>query len=193
MTPSHAILFTICILVIAVCLVSIIPTKYIPYFTLVILIPAIVYYCATEDDIVEIEEKALEYTPLSVAYHPYTKVTYHDKVMAQYRLKPGVKANHLIPAMDTAAVKIAHCYQHVLGNYDYRPLVTSANDSRHSSRRSYHYRNAALDIRIRDLRWKERSQIMQCVHDSLDESRFYIRHESIGTPIEHLHVHCFNY
>ena len=193
MILSHAILFTICILVIAVCLVSIIPTKYIPYFTLVILIPAIVYYCATEDDIVEIEEKVLEYTPLSVAYHPYTKVTYHDKVMAHYRLKPGVKANHLIPAMDTAAVKIAHCYQHVLGNYDYRPLVTSANDSRHSSRRSYHYRNAALDIRIRDLRWKERSQIMQCIHDSLDESRFYIRHESIGTPIEHLHVHCFKY
>lgn len=193
MTPSHAILFAICILVIAKCLVSIIPTKYIPYVTLIILIPAIVYYCATEDDIVELEGKVLEYTPRSVAHHPYTKVTYHDKVMAHYRLKPGVKANHLIPAMDTAAVKIAHCYQHVLGNYDYRPLVTSANDSRHSSRRSYHYRNAALDIRIRDLRWKERSQIMQCIHDSLDESRFYIRHESIGTPIEHLHVHCFKY
>lgn len=193
MTPSHAILFTICILVIAVCLVNIIPTKYIPYVALVILIPAIVYYCATEDDIVEIEEKVLEYTPLSFAYHPYTKASYHDKFMAYYRLKPGVKAKHLIPAMDTAAVKIAHCYRHVLGDYDYRPLVTSANDSRHSSRRSYHYRNAALDIRIRDLRWKERSQIMQCVHDSLDESRFYIRHESIGTPIEHLHVHCFKY
>jgi hypothetical protein len=171
------------------CLVRLINPKYLPEVVILCLVISLAYYCAKEDSAPE----ELEDIPVSYAQHPYTKLSFHDKFMAMYTLKPGVKADNLISAMDTAAVKIAHCYRHVLEDYDYRPLVTSANDSRHSSRRSYHYRNAALDIRIRDLRWKERSQIMQCVHDSLDESRFYIRHEAIGTPLEHLHVHCFKY
>lgn len=138
-----------------------------------------------------IQEEADSDASVFLVPHEYTPISMHDRFVGMYDMKPNVKADSLIPAMDTAAVKVAHCFRDVLQEFTYKPLVTSANDSRHHRRNSYHYKNAALDIRIKNLSWKNRSKVIQCVHDSLDESRFYVRHESIGTPFEHLHVHCF--
>ena len=68
-----------------------------------------------------------------------------------------------------------------------RIVITSANDSRHS-RRSQHYKNAAIDVRSRNFtNAAARNRFIARITRNLG-SRFYVLYEGHGTPNAHIHI-----
>lgn len=97
------------------------------------------------------------------------------------KLKIGVRLKDLSPQMVMAALIIYSIY------YDrgIECVITSANDSKHSTN-SLHYKGNALDIRTRnwdgDKKWL-REEIDDCLGQDFD-----VVLEGLGTENEHLHV-----
>lgn len=97
------------------------------------------------------------------------------------RLKPGVKLKDLTPQMALAALV-------VFSLYDKRGaecVITSANDSRHSTN-SLHYKGNALDFRTKnyagDKTWL-REEIADCLGLEFD-----VVLEDIDGDNQHLHI-----
>jgi hypothetical protein len=114
---------------------------------------------------------------------------YHDEVLSLTTLKAAsVNIDCLRPELDTAINVIVATYHEVFENDNYRPIITSGNDSDKHGERSAHYACAAVDIRTKDIDDIEiRKALAKAIAEELD-SRYYVLHEDVGKANEHLHI-----
>ena len=114
---------------------------------------------------------------------------YHEEVLSLTTLKTeSVNIDCLRPELDTAINMVVSIYHEVFENDNYRPVITSGNDSDKHGERSAHYACAAVDIRIKDIDDLEiRKAIAQAITEELD-SRYAVLHEDVGKANEHLHI-----
>lgn len=113
----------------------------------------------------------------------------HKEALSQVKLKDqDVNVRRLKPQMDSALIVVVGVYWEVLGN-DFVPVVTSGNDYFGHKWNSKHYRNSALDFRLKDpaISKENRKLISAKVRERLDK-RYVVLHESPGKASEHLHV-----
>ena len=115
---------------------------------------------------------------------PFNQREVHRLLLKRTRQKPGVYLESLLPAMDTAGIEVVHCFHLVMGD-EYVPVITSGNDYPYHKRESKHYKNAAMDFRIKDVPMSRRREIVEKIQDKLGE-RFRVLWEK--GEIEHLHV-----
>ena len=115
---------------------------------------------------------------------PFNQREVHRLLLKRTRQKPGVYLESLLPAMDTAGIEIVHCFHTVMGD-DYVPVITSGNDYPYHHPQSKHYKNAAMDFRIKDVPLSKRRDIVEMAQDKLGY-RFRVLWEK--GEMEHLHV-----
>ena len=115
---------------------------------------------------------------------PFNQREVHRLLLKRTRQKPGVYLESLLPAMDTAGIEVVHCFHMVMGD-EYVPVITSGNDYPYHKRESKHYKNAAMDFRIKDVPMSRRREIVEKIQDKLGE-RFRVLWEK--GEMEHLHV-----
>lgn len=114
---------------------------------------------------------------------------YHDEILSLTTLKTAsVIIDCLRPELDTAINVVVASYREVFENDNYRPVITSGNDSDKHGERSAHYACAAVDIRTKDIDNIEiRKALAKAITEELD-SRYYVLHEDVGKANEHLHI-----
>lgn len=114
---------------------------------------------------------------------------YHEEVLSLTILKTeSVNIDCLRPELDTAINIVTAVYHQVFKNDNYRPVITSGNDSDKHGERSAHYACAAVDIRIKDVEnIKIREALAQAIRDELG-TRYTVLHEDVGLANEHLHI-----
>jgi uncharacterized protein YcbK (DUF882 family) len=114
---------------------------------------------------------------------------YHEEVLSLTTLKTAsVIIDCLRPELDTAINIVTSVYHEVFKDDNYRPVITSGNDSDKHGERSAHYACAAVDIRIKDVEnLGTRKVVAQKIRDELG-SRYTVLHEDVGKANEHLHV-----
>ena len=114
---------------------------------------------------------------------------YHDEILSLTTLKTAsVIIDCLRPELDTAINVVVASYREVFENDNYRPIITSGNDSDKHGERSAHYACAAVDIRTKDIDDIEiRKALARAIAEELD-SRYYVLHEAVGKANEHLHI-----
>lgn len=100
------------------------------------------------------------------------------------RLKPGVKLEGITPQIVLAACIVRNCYREV--DPDASCTITSANDSKHSSR-SLHYQGKGLDFRTHDVRLTLKRVLLRRIQEALGD-QFDVLLENEGTSNEHIHV-----
>lgn len=110
----------------------------------------------------------------------------HDLIKRTTAKKDGVSLD-IVPALDTAILKINKIYQTVLQDPDYKVVITSANDFNGHKKNSAHYKGEAIDVRIKNIDKDMKNDIVKLTKGILG-SNFTVIHEDIGTPNEHLHV-----
>ncbi len=115
---------------------------------------------------------------------PFNDREVHRLLLRRTRQKPGVYLESLLPAMDTAGITVVHVFHNVMGD-DYVPVITSGNDYPYHAQNSKHYRNAAMDFRIKYIPLEKRQMIFIGVQDKLGP-RFRVLWEK--GEAEHLHV-----
>ena len=128
-------------------------------------------------------------TPRTVIKRNAEQQNYHEEVLSLTILKAAsVNIDCLRPEVDTAINIVASVYHEVFKDDNYRPVITSGNDSDKHGERSAHYACAAVDIRIKDVEnLGTRKVIAQKIRDELG-SRYTVLHEDVGMANEHLHV-----
>lgn len=128
-------------------------------------------------------------TPRTVIKRNAEQQNYHEEVLSLTILKAAsVNIDCLRPEVDTAINIVASVYHEVFKDDNYRPVITSGNDSDKHGERSAHYACAAVDIRIKDVENQNtRRDLAQKIRDELG-SRYTVLHEDIGMANEHLHV-----
>lgn len=112
--------------------------------------------------------------------------TLHDLIKKTIAKKDGVSLD-IVPALDTAILKINKIYQTVLQDPDYKVVITSANDFNGHKKNSAHYKGEAIDVRIKNIDKDMKDDIVKLTKGILGQN-FTVIHEDIGTPNEHLHV-----
>lgn len=114
---------------------------------------------------------------------------YHDEILSLTTLKTAsVIIDCLRPELDTAINVVVASYREVFENDNYRPVITSGNDSDKHGERSAHYACAAVDIRTKDIDNIEiRKALAKAITEELD-SKYYVLHEDVGKANEHLHI-----
>lgn len=117
---------------------------------------------------------------------PFGSREVHKLLLLRTKQKEGVYLGQLRPEMDTAGIKIVFIYHEVLGD-DYVPWITSGNDYEYHTLNSAHYRNMALDFRLKKIPRAQKKAIVEKVKVMLGE-RFFVLHEDPGGENEHLHV-----
>ena len=127
--------------------------------------------------------------PRKIVKRSHEQQNYHDEVL---RLTPlntaSVNIDCLRPEVDTAINIVVAIYHEVFKDDNYRPVITSGNDSDKHGEQSAHYACAAVDIRIKDVENLEvRKVLARKIRDELS-SRYFVLHEDIGEVNEHLHV-----
>lgn len=115
---------------------------------------------------------------------PFNDREVHRLLLKRTRQKAGVYLESLLPAMDTAGIEIVHAFHVVLGD-DYVPVITSGNDYPYHKQNSKHYKNAAMDFRIKYIPYEDRKKIVDLVDQRLKD-RFKVIWEK--GEAEHLHV-----
>ena len=110
----------------------------------------------------------------------------HDLIKRNIAKKDGVSLD-IVPALDTAILKINKIYQTVLQDPDYKIVITSANDFNGHKKNSAHYKGEAIDVRIKNIDKDLKNDIVNLTKGILG-SNFTVIHEDVGTPNEHLHV-----
>jgi len=115
---------------------------------------------------------------------PFNQREVHKLLLKRTRQKQGVYLESLLPVMDTAGIEVVHCFHVVMGD-DYVPVITSGNDYPFHKRNSKHYKNAAMDFRIKDVPASKRGEVVKMVQNRLGE-RFKVLWEK--GEAEHLHV-----
>ena len=108
----------------------------------------------------------------------------HRLLIKRTKQKPGVYLESLEPAMDTAGLEIVNIFHQVMGD-DYVPVITSGNDWPYHVRKSKHYENKAMDIRIKYIPIEKRREIVERAQKKLSP-RFRILWEK--GDAEHLHL-----
>lgn len=128
-------------------------------------------------------------TPRTVIKRNAEQQNYHEEVLSLTILKAAsVNIDCLRPEVDTAINIVASIYHEVFKDDNYRPVITSGNDSDKHGERSAHYACAAVDIRIKDVENQNtRKDLAQKIRDELGP-RYTVLHEDIGMANEHLHV-----
>lgn len=110
----------------------------------------------------------------------------HDLIKRNIAQKDGVSLD-IVPALDTAILKINKIYQTILQDPDYKIVITSANDFNGHKKNSAHYKGEAIDVRIKNIDKDLKNDIVKLTKGILG-SNFTVIHEDVGTPNEHLHV-----
>ena len=110
----------------------------------------------------------------------------HDLIKRTIAKKDDVSLD-IVPALDTAILKINKIYQTVLQDPDYKVVITSANDFNGHKKNSAHYKGEAIDVRIKNIDKDMKNDIVKLTKGILGLN-FTVIHEDIGTPNEHLHV-----
>ena len=110
----------------------------------------------------------------------------HDLIKRNIAQKDGVSLD-IVPALDTAVLKINKIYQTVLQDPDYKIVITSANDFNGHKKNSAHYKGEAIDVRIKNIDKDLKNDIVNLTKGILG-SNFTVIHEDVGTPNEHLHI-----
>ena len=118
---------------------------------------------------------------------------YHDEVLSLTTLKTAsVIIDCLRPELDTARNVVVATYREVFEDDNYRPVITSGNDSDKHGERSAHYACAAVDIRIKDVEDIEiRRALAKAISEDLG-TRYVVLHEDVGRANEHLHIQLKN-
>lgn len=119
---------------------------------------------------------------------PFDVRELHLLLLKRTKQKPGVYLENLPPLLDSAGIKIVHCFHEIMGD-DYVPVITSGNDYPYHKRNSKHYFNAAMDFRIKDVPIAKRKLLAQNVQLTLGE-RFKVILET-GEAL-HLHIELVN-
>jgi hypothetical protein len=113
---------------------------------------------------------------------------FHQQMRSMTRQKSGVNLEDILPELDSAISVVVWAYSVATGDYNFKPLITSANDYEGHSERSAHYSGAAIDFRIKDMgSLEERRELVDLIREELGE-RFVVLHEDVGKNNEHLHV-----
>lgn len=113
---------------------------------------------------------------------------FHQQMRSMTRQKSGVNLEDILPELDSAISVVVWAYSVATGDYNFKPLITSANDYEGHSERSAHYSGAAIDFRIKDMgSLEERRELVDLIREELGE-RFVVLHEDVGKSNEHLHV-----
>ena len=130
-------------------------------------------------------------------YNPSRKIVkrsaeqqnYHEEVLSLTTFKTSsVNIDCLRPELDTAINMVVAVYHEVFNNDNYRPVITSGNDSDKHGEQSAHYACAAVDIRIKDVENLEtRKALAQAINKELG-SRYTVLHEDVDKANEHLHI-----
>ena len=116
----------------------------------------------------------------------------HDEVASLTAKKSKVNLSTVRPELDSAILVVVSAFREIMGDDDFIPLITSANDYEGHAEHSAHYAGAAVDFRIKDIGDLEtRKHLATLVNKYLDR-RFLVLHEDIGTKNEHLHVQMRN-
>ena len=110
----------------------------------------------------------------------------HDLIKRNIAQKDGVSLD-IVPALDTAILKINKIYQTILQDPDYKIVITSANDFNGHKKNSAHYKGEAIDVRIKNIDKDLKNDIVKLTKGILG-SNFTVIHEDVGTPNEHLHI-----
>ena len=135
------------------------------------------------------KSKPKQTTPMTLVRRTPEQQNYHEEVLSLTTLKTAsVIIDCLRPELDTAINIVASVYHEVFKDDNYRPVITSGNDSDKHGERSAHYACAAVDIRIKDVEnLGTRKVVAQKIRDELG-SRYTVLHEDVGKANEHLHV-----
>ena len=141
----------------------------------------------------KITKKTERDTPRTVIKRNAEQQSYHDEVLSLTTLKTAsVNIDCLRPELDSAINIVVASYHEVFKDDNYRPVITSGNDSDKHGEQSAHYACAAVDIRIKDVEdVKIRKTLAKSITEDLG-SRFVVLHEDIGMANEHLHIQLRN-
>ena len=161
-----------------------------PVLAVAVLVGVYMLIKANDRPIPHYEPKQIEDTWSAEEYmrhlnvKPFNQREVHRLLLKRTRQKEGVYLESLLPAMDTAGIEIVHCFHQVMGD-DYVPVITSGNDYPDHKPNSKHYKNAAIDFRIKYIPVEKRREIVEKAQDKLG-LRFRVLWEKGET--EHLHV-----
>ena len=140
------------------------------------------YEPAPETEVVFDAEEYLR--QLKMSHKPFSQGGVHRLLLKRTRQKQGVYLESLEPAMDSVGLEIVNAFHQVMG-FEYVPVITSGNDYPYHKPNSKHYKNAAMDFRIKDVPLTKRREIVEMAQDRLGE-RFRVLWEK--GEMEHLHV-----
>jgi len=161
-----------------------------PILAVAVLIGVYILIKSNERPIPHYEPKQVEDTWSAEEYmrhlnvKPFNQREVHRLLLKRTRQKEGVYLESLLPAMDTAGIEIVHCFHKVMGD-DYVPVITSGNDYPYHKPNSKHYKNAAIDFRIKFIPVEKRREIVEMAQEKLG-NRFRVLWEK--GEAEHLHV-----
>lgn len=134
-----------------------------------------------------VEEVSAENPVEEVHYHTRRKFNdVHHLLLARTHQKKEIYLETLRPELDTAGIIIVSVFHEVMGD-DYTPWITSGNDYEHHKKTSAHYRNMALDFRLKGIPMYKKRLITQKAKSTLGR-RFFVQHEFPGGVMEHLHI-----
>ena len=127
--------------------------------------------------------------PMTLVRRSPAQKNYHEEVLSLTTLKAAsVNIDCLRPELDSAINIVVATYREVFENENYRPVITSGNDSDKHGERSAHYACAAVDFRIKDIENIEvRKALAKAITEDLG-SRYFVLHEDVGRANEHLHI-----
>jgi (p)ppGpp synthase/HD superfamily hydrolase len=161
-----------------------------PVIAIAVLLGVYLLIKANDRPIPRYEPKQVEETWSAEEYmrhlnlKPFNQREVHRLLLKRTRQKSGVYLESLLPVMDTAGIEIVHCFHKIMGD-DYIPVITSGNDYPYHKRESKHYKNAAMDFRIKDVPLNKRREIVETAQVKLGE-RFKVLWEK--GEMEHLHI-----
>lgn len=133
--------------------------------------------------------KTVPSQPRTIVKRNAEQQNYHEEVLSLTTLKTeSVNIDCLRPELDTAINLVTAIYHQVFKDDNYRPVITSGNDSDKHGEKSAHYACAAVDIRIKDVEnMKIRKALAQAIENELG-TRYTVLHEDAGLANEHLHI-----
>lgn len=133
--------------------------------------------------------KTVPSQPRTIIKRDTEQQNYHEEVLSLTILKTeSVNIDCLRPELDTAINIVTAVYHQVFKDDNYRPVITSGNDSDKHGERSAHYACVAVDIQIKDVEnVKIREALAQAIRDELG-TRYTVLHEDVGLTNEHLHI-----
>ncbi len=139
-----------------------------------------------KSEAVESIQNAKENLTTTNKTHAFNRWDVHELLIRRTKQKSGVHLSQLLPELDTAGIVVVHVFHKILGD-DYVPTITSGNDYEYHMINSAHYRNMAIDFRIKGIPKSKRKEIVREAKRLLG-SRFVVLHESPGEVMEHLHI-----